>query len=110
VREQDRTTEIELTVENEGILLPVGASADVEIVTDKREGVITVTSRALFGRGGERYAFVLDGNLARRRPVAVGIFNYTTTEIMSGLSEGEIVLLPSDKLDLKDGLKVKSRE
>jgi len=106
VREQDRTTEIELSVDSEGVPLPVGASADVEIVTDIKPNVVTVTSRALLGRGGERYVFVLDGATARRRPVKVGIFNYTTTEILEGLKEGEAVILPSDKVELQDGLKV----
>lgn len=107
IREQDRTSEIELTVENDGILLPVGASGDVEVITEKKDNVLTISSRALLGRGGDRYVYVLEGSSLKKTPVKVGIFGYTVSEIVAGLSEGDEVVLPSDKVELKDGLKVK---
>lgn len=107
LREQDRTSEIELTVENEGVLLPVGASGDVEVITEKKENVLTISSRALLGRGGDRYVYTLDGASLIKKPVKVGIFGYTVSEIVAGLSEGDEVVLPSDKVELKEGLAVK---
>lgn len=107
IREQDRTSEIELTVENDGILLPVGASGDVEVITEKKDNVLTISSRALLGRGGDRYVYVLEGSSLKKTPVKVGIFGYTVSEIVAGLSEGDEVVLPSDKVELKDGLRVK---
>ena len=107
IREQDRTSEIELTVQNEGILLPVGASGDIEVITEKKENVLTVSSRALLGRGSDRYVYVLNGSALKKIPVKVGIFGYTVSEIVAGLSQEDDVVLPSDKVELKDGLKVK---
>jgi len=110
VREQDRTSEIELAVDNEGALLPVGASADVEVITETKDNVITVSSKALLGRGSDRYAYVLDGSKLKRTPVKIGIYGYTVSEVVSGLSESDEVVLPSDKVDLVDGLRVKKRD
>jgi hypothetical protein len=110
VREQDRTSEIELAVDNEGVLLPVGASADVEVITETKDNVITVSSKALLGRGSDRYAYVLDGSKLKRTPVKIGIYGYTVSEVVSGLSESDEVVLPSDKVDLVDGLRVKKRD
>lgn len=107
VREQDRTSEIELAVESEGIILPAGASADVEVITATKHDVVTVSSRALLGRGGTRYSFRLSGSTLRRTPVEIGIFGYTVSEVLSGLSIGDEVALPSDKVELSDGLSVK---
>ena len=107
VREQDRTSEIELTVDNEGILLPAGASADVEVVTDTKDDVLTVSSKALLGRGSERYVYVLEGARLKRVPVQIGIYGYTVSEIKSGLSLSEEVVLPSDKFELSSGLRVR---
>lgn len=107
IREQDRTSEIELSIENEEILLPAGASADVEVIIATKDNALTVATKALLGRGGSRYAYRLESSIAKKTPVEVGIFGYTVSEIVSGLSEGDEVILPSDKVELKDGLLVK---
>jgi HlyD family secretion protein len=106
VREQDRTSEIELTLDSEGQLLPVGASADVEIVTEKKADVVTLTTKAIVGRGAERYVFTLNGSRTKRTPVSVGLSNFSVSEITSGISEGTEVVMPSDKVELVDGMKV----
>ena len=108
VREQDRTSEIELTVDNEGVLLPAGASADVEVITETKDDVLTVSSKALLGRGSERYVYILDGSRLKRVPVQIGIYGYTVSEIKSGLSSSDEVVLPSEKFELSDGLRVKA--
>lgn len=106
VREQDRTSEIEVDVQNEGIMLPVGASADVEVVTEVRESAVAVPTKAILGRLENRYAYVLTSGQVTRREISVGLFNYQFSEILSGVQEGEQVILPSDAVELKDGLKV----
>jgi HlyD family secretion protein len=106
IREQDRTSEIELTVDSEGLLLPAGASADVEIVTDTKSNVLTVISKAVLGRGKERYVYRIESGRLQRVPVQVGISGFAVTEIVSGLAEGDEVALPSDKADLREGLAI----
>lgn len=106
VREQDRTSELELSVESEGILLPAGASADVEVITETKNDVVALVTKAILGRGDERYVFRIDGNVLRKTPIKIGIFGYTISEVMSGLQEGDEVAIPSDKVELKDGLTV----
>lgn len=106
VREQDRTSQIELAVESEGQLLPVGASADVEVVTDAKDGVLSLSTRALLGRSADRYVYVLEGTTLRKRAVKVGLSGYTVTEILEGLQENDEAALPSEKVDLVDGLRV----
>jgi hypothetical protein len=96
-----------LSLESEGILLPAGASADVEIITATKENVLTLSSRALLGRGGNRYAYRLDRAILTKVPVRIGIFGYTVSEVVSGLSEGDETALPSDKVELVDGMRVK---
>jgi HlyD family secretion protein len=106
VREQDRTSEIEVDVKSEGVMLPVGASADVEIVTEVRESTLSVPTKAILGRLENRYAYVLNAGQAARREISVGLFNYQFSEVLSGVMEGDQIILPSDSVELKDGLKV----
>jgi HlyD family secretion protein len=106
VREQDRTSEVELNLESEDILLPAGASADVEIVTATKSDVTVVLSRTVLGRGSGRYVFTLRGQRVLKRPVVVGLTGYNLTEIVSGLDVGEQVVMPSERVELTDGLAV----
>jgi HlyD family secretion protein len=110
VREQDRTTAVELEVESQGILLPAGASADVEIVTAIKRDVVIVPSRTILGRGTGRYVFTLRGARASKVPVVVGLSGYSVSEIVSGLSSNDQIVMPSEKVDLHDGLEVVVRQ
>jgi HlyD family secretion protein len=109
VREQDRTSEVEITVENEGILLPPGASADVEIVVETKQDAVLVPVKAVLGRGADRYVYTLDGSTLRRTAVKVGITSYTATEISAGVGPGAEIVMPSEKVELQDGLRVQPK-
>ncbi len=89
LKEQDRTTEIELTVDNEALLTPVGASADIEVVTETRESAGGGSVSAVLGRGELRHVFVDANGSVQKRTVSIGLSNYLTTEIRSGVVEGE---------------------
>jgi HlyD family secretion protein len=106
VREQDRTSEVELNISNPGALLPPGASADVEIVTEVKNSVLTLMPKAVLGRGADRYVYRVEGGVAKKTPVVVGISSYAATEIVNGLAEGDRVVVPSDKFELRDGMSV----
>ncbi len=107
-RDQDRTSEIEVSVETENDqLLPVGASADVEMIIDSRPGVLAVPTRVILGTGGGRYVYKLDGSKLLKTPITRGAGNYDRTQVESGLSEGDTVVFPSEDVDLKDGMTVR---
>jgi len=108
-RDQDRTSEIEIAVETaEGELLPVGASADVEMVIEARGGVLALPTRVILGTCAQRYVYRLDGGRAAKTPIVRGAGNYDRTQIESGLQEGDIVLYPSEDVELTDGMKVQA--
>jgi HlyD family secretion protein len=109
VREQDRTSEVELSIDSEGILLPAGASADVEVITTSKNDALIVPSRAVLGRGGDRYVYrVVDRKLVKT-PIKVGISGYSVTEIVSGIEPNAELALPSEKVELQDGVRVIER-
>lgn len=105
LREKDRTSEIELKITDEKGLLPVGASADIEVVIDRKEGALAVPSRVVLGKGGQKYLYRFEGGKIRKVEIKPGLGNYARTEVLSGLSEGDVVIFPPDDTDLKDGMK-----
>ena len=89
---------------------PLGDRFRVEarIVTWHGEHVLQVPTGALFRRGGDWMAFLLDGGKARIAKVEIAHNNGVAAEVVSGLSEGQRVLLhPPDTV--ADGAAVKAR-
>jgi len=74
-----------------------GMTADVTILTAERENVLLVPDSAI-DRSGRKPSVLLPptaGGEPQRREVKVGVTNYEQTEIISGLQEGDTVVLPS---------------
>jgi HlyD family secretion protein len=108
IEEQNRTLEIEVELDDRALaatLLP-GTSADVEVILSVKEGVRRIPTSALFG--GEK-VFVVDHEVLRLRPIAIGLKNWDFVEIVDGLSEGEAVVVSLDQEGLADGVPVAVR-
>ena len=108
VKEQDRTSQIELKITDAKQLIPVGASADIEIIVNSKKDVLTIPTRLILGRADQKRVFKLDGSKIHSTTIQTGIGNYDRTEILSGLSEGDVVIFPPAETDLQDGRKVKA--
>ncbi|MEL0637019.1 efflux RND transporter periplasmic adaptor subunit [Marinomonas sp. TI.3.20] len=83
-----------LEVDNPDHLLRIGMTAEVSIILDKAENVLTVPSAAL-SKGADGYTVkrydAADGTTTTV-PVEVGLNNKIRAEITSGLSEGDEVV------------------
>jgi HlyD family secretion protein len=101
-QEQNRTLRVEAEFKEEELprnLLP-GLSADLEIILDSRDGVLRIPTYALLENS--RVLVVENGRLTERK-VAVGLHNWSFTEITSGLSPGESVVVSLDRPEVKAG-------
>ena len=104
--EQNRTMEIEVDLEDPGedVRLLPGTSADVEILLTAREDVPRIPTAALLE--GDK-VLVADHGVLAERPVKIGLKNWDWTEIVSGLSPGDLVVTALDRPEVKPGAKVK---
>jgi HlyD family secretion protein len=104
VEEQNRTVEIDVALDNpEGVRLLPGTSADVEVVLEIRQDVLRVPTPALLEGG--RVLVVKDNKLEERK-VRTGLRNWDWTEVLDGLSPGELVVTSLDKPEIKAGAEV----
>ena len=72
--------------------LPVGLSATAEVISDQAQNVLLVPVEALHELSAGSYAvFVMENGSPVLKTVEVGLMDYTSAEIKSGLSEGDIV-------------------
>lgn len=106
VQSNTRTMHTEVDVANpQRVLLP-GLYADADLHLDQKENIESVPVQALSHEGDKTTVLVVnaDGTL-EERTVQVGIQTSSDVEIVSGLKEGEQVVV-SDHSGLKSGEKV----
>jgi HlyD family secretion protein len=90
-------------------MLRIGSSVGAEFLVRAREGVLFVPSNAVLGRGATRTVFRVEGGVARKAQFQAGLTSWERTEIVSGLSEKEVVLATLNVRDLDDGVQVRVR-
>ncbi len=105
---QARTVEVdvELNTLAEGIKLLVGYSADMEIIIEQQEQVLTIPTDALM-EGNQVLIISEDGSMLEKRELTLGLSNWNWTQIISGLELGQQVLTSLDNPAAIEGATVK---
>ncbi|MGY0561016.1 efflux RND transporter periplasmic adaptor subunit [Luteimonas sp. A277] len=79
----------------------------VRILLDSREDVLMVERGPFLEQDGGRFAYVVDGSRAERRPIVTGAVSLNAVEITEGLGEGErIVVSGTDQFDSADRVRI----
>lgn len=103
-QEQNRTLTVEAVFDMADLpnnLLP-GLSADIEVILDAQENVLRIPTYALL-EGGE--VLVVRKGKLEAVSVETGLRNWESTEIKSGLSEGDPIVISLDRQEVKAGVK-----
>lgn len=83
-----------------------GMMAELELITDKKDKALTVPNDVfIVNQKGEKIVYAIKDTTAHQKIVTTGISNEKVTEVVSGLNEGEKVVVMGQEL-LKDGIKV----
>jgi hypothetical protein len=70
-----------------------GQTAAVQVTTGSVDNVLYVPSSSVVTAGGQSTVTVVKDGVSTPTPVQVGMVGDSTTEIQSGLAEGDLVLL-----------------
>ncbi len=85
--------------------LKAGMSASADIVIDERSNILLVPSRAITQDSqGNPVVKVVFNEQIEERPVVTGISDGFDTEIVSGLSEGDVVVIETKAKPSAPGL------
>ncbi len=90
-----------LAVGTDGELNP-GQRVQVQLTTEAEELVVAVPSLSVVREGSETFVYADQSGVAKKRPVQLGRVNGIYQEILSGLKEGELLVV-SGQHTLKDG-------
>jgi RND family efflux transporter MFP subunit len=103
VKEATRTMHTEVDVKNRDRVLMPGLYADADVALEHRDDIPTVPLQAVNHEGNKTTVFVVGKNSELEdRPITLGLQTANDAEVVSGLSEGEEVVV-SDRSGLKPG-------
>lgn len=101
---QKRVT-VEISPTNiEGLRL--GSDVQLEITVNQKDNALRVDNKALFVKDKMDYVYVIKGNKATETQLKVGLKGENYSEILSGVLDGELVILSPDNT-ISNGSKVK---
>ncbi|HAV42461.1 TPA: hypothetical protein DCX15_00390 [bacterium] len=106
LREKINTFEVTVALEKTDLPLRCGMLGDLIIVSAKRDNVLKVPYEATVNILDKTYVFVIKRKRAIKREVILGLRNPNEAEVLSGLKEGDEVVI-NPPVDLKDGAKIR---
>jgi RND family efflux transporter MFP subunit len=99
------TYRLEVDLPNEDGALRPGMLARLRLLRQEIEGNMTAPVFAVISEGRRSFVFLYAGGVARRREVSTGIVDGERVEVVTGLEEGEFLIVKGQR-DLEDGQKV----
>ncbi|MEA4824500.1 MAG: biotin/lipoyl-binding protein [Clostridiaceae bacterium] len=91
--ESERTA-VKIEVENIPEDVKIGDTVSVNLLLERKEGIITLPIRYVSTYSSRRYVRVLnDEGVPEERDVKLGIQSNTDVEIVSGLEEGDVIVI-----------------
>lgn len=99
-----RTLNVRIRVEEGTEKFLAGMSADVVLLVEEKDNVIFAPTESLVR---QEYAYIVNHGRAVRRDVKTGIGNWNTTEILSGLEEGDQMITSISLTKLAEGVRVR---
>jgi HlyD family secretion protein len=101
---QARTVDVEVEFTRPKDVNPLlaGYSADVEIILDVRQNTLRIPTEAVLD-GKRVYVYLPDREVIQERTFQAGISNWDYTEVTSGLTAGELVVVNVDRAGVENG-------
>jgi len=89
------TYEVHLSVEAGELPVLNGMTANAELITANREGVLLVSSRAITAdrQAGKYYVNLVQGDTTAKTEITIGLRDKDYTEITGGLEEGDRLIV-----------------
>ncbi len=101
------TIPAQVTIEEADRSVIVGVDVQVSVITDTIENALVVPVEAICIDGEDVFVYVLDDGVAKKTNVELGISSDTHYQILSGLTEKDVLI--KNTLGLEDGVKVETK-
>ncbi len=92
-KQETRTFEVRARLKEMPPAIKPGMSAEVEVIVDRADNALIVPSQAVIERDGKTFVYIVKDSKARLVPIKAGRSNWTYTEVLSGINEGDYRIL-----------------
>lgn len=87
------TYNILIDVSNKDNLIKPGMTAKVGMITEQRKNTVLVPLNSVLSDSEGKYVFIIDDDIAIKKPVDVGITNDDMVEILNGIETQELIVV-----------------
>jgi len=84
-----------------------GMGGDIKIIIEEKENILIVDLGAIITEKDQTHVYKIQNGRALKTTVDLGLDGIFDIEILNGLQEKDIVILPENSKTIKDGLKIK---
>jgi RND family efflux transporter MFP subunit len=96
IKEGDKYYRINIYFGAQDVPVRSGMSADLVISVSKKDNVLQIPEVAVYQKGGKKFVDILAGGKQEPREIKTGISDGEDIEVVSGLRQGEIVVVSAD--------------
>ena len=89
------TYDVTISVDDPPSNVKIGMTADVSVITASKTGVLEVPSAAVTTTGTTSTVTLLQGGKQTTKTVVLGLVGSSTTQILSGVSVGQVLVEPT---------------
>ncbi|MFQ5613110.1 MAG: efflux RND transporter periplasmic adaptor subunit [Anaerolineae bacterium] len=100
-----RTFAVTIMPVDEERLLRSGMFANVSILIDEKEATLIAPRAAVTLVNDQEIVYVVNGDTVEQRPVTTGLFDKNRIEILTGLEEGEVIVI-AGQANLIEGARI----
>lgn len=106
-KQETRTFEARVRFKNTPPVIKPGMSADIEIQVDSIDNALVIPSQAITEKEGKKFVYIVKDSRLKLVTINPGKFNWNLTEVKSGISEGDDVVINTETQKLKEGMRAK---
>lgn len=99
---------ITLEIQNPDSLIKGGMYAEVQLIADRKEGVISIPQNAILDQDQKKVVYIVENEAVLMREVVVGLTLGDKAEIISGLNGGEMLIVEG-QYAVKEGTAVSAQ-
>jgi HlyD family secretion protein len=100
------TVQAKVQLDQSDPALKPGFSVSLTVITSSKPNVLQMPQEAVFTQDKLKYVYIVDQGTLSQKQVTTGISGDINVEILSGINEGDQVVLNPSK-NLREGLKVR---
>ncbi len=103
---EQKRVKVKIRMDEEIKTIKPGYDLEIKIITDSRKNILLVDEKAVFTYQGKDCVFIVEDGIAKLRNIEKGLESDQKIEVLSGLREGEKVILSPNE-EIKEGSRIK---